>query len=223
MADLSKTDQEHHAPMAAMRGVTAEDGSSKARFERAALTLFAQTSIEHVTTKQIAKAAGLSEGLLYRHAKSKNDLAADMFFAIHARLAELIRTIGIQNKSIDQKAADVVMAYTRCADDDWVLFSYHLLNTHRFLRDDRSSDNPVAATEGILQDAMDRGEIPHSNVILTAGMVLGTVLQPALHKAFGRLDGPLLQYAPEMTQAILSILHGPPQVAPSTASQGEDL
>lgn len=191
----------------ASRGVTAADGSSLARFERAALTLFARRSIEQVTTREIAAAAGLSEGLLYRYAPSKNDLAANMFFAIHTRLGGLVREIGALRAPIDEKAAAIVEAYARCADDDWTLFSYHLMNTHRFLHDDRSMDNPVAATESIIQDAIDEGAIPPCDVVLTAAMTLGVVLQPALHKAYGRLPGRLTDYCPAMTRAVLAILH----------------
>jgi len=189
------------------RGVTADDGSSKARFERAALSLFAERPIEQVTTREIAATAGLSEGLLYRFAKSTNDLAADMFFAIHARLGGVIRDIGVTDMAIDDKAAAIVRAYAQCADDDWALFSYHLLNTHRFLHDDRSLDNPVSATEGILQDAMDNNEIPAGDVVLLAAMTLGVVLQPALHKAYGRITGNLVDLCPAMTACVISIVH----------------
>ncbi|MEL6791049.1 MAG: TetR/AcrR family transcriptional regulator [Pseudomonadota bacterium] len=207
----SYASQNRHG-VSTIRGVTAVDGSSKARFERAALILFTERSIEQVTTKQIAAAAGLSEGLLYRYAKSKNELAADMFFSIHAQLGGLVRDIGVRTAPLEDKVRDLVMAYAQCADDDWVLFSYHLLNTHRFLGDDKSMDNPVAATEGILQEALDDGELDKEklaggNVTLLAAMVLGVVLQPALHKAFGRLTGPLRDFCPAMTAGILAILH----------------
>lgn len=198
---------DYHVDPDTTRGVTAQDGSSKARFERAALDLFTARSIDQVTTREIAASAGLSEGLLYRYATSKHDFAADMFFAIHARLGGLVRNIGIAEITIDEKAAAIVAAYAQCADDDWVLFSYHLLNTHRFLHDDRSLDNPVAATESIVQDAMDAGDIPHGDVVVIAAMVLGVVLQPALHKAYGRLTGKLADYCPVMTQSIIAILH----------------
>ena len=176
------------------RGVTAKDGTSKARFERAALNLFAGRNIEQVTTREIAAAAGLSEGLLYRYAKSKNDLAADMFFEIHARLGALIRRISTTDGSLKDKAQKIVHDYAACADDDWALFSYHLLNTHRFLRNDRSTDNPVVATEDLLTAAMTDGEIRREDPILLAGMTLGVVLQPSLHIAYGRLPGPLSVY-----------------------------
>ncbi len=196
-----------HINLNTARGVTAEDGSSLARFERAALTLFTQSSIDTTTTKQIAGAAGLSEGLLYRYTPSKISLAENMFFTIHARLGGLVRDAGRNGATIDEKATAIVNAYIHCADDDWVLFSYHLLTTHRFLHDDRSMDNPVAATEEIIEEAIIAGEIPDGDVVLLAAMVLGIVQQPALHKAFGRIKSPLVAYAPAITRGVISVLH----------------
>lgn len=192
---------------ASTRGVTSEDGSSLARFERAALSLFTTNSIDATTTKQIAAAAGLSEGLLYRYSPSKKALAESMFFVIHARLAGMVREAGKTGNTIDEKTAAIVNAYIQCAEDDWTLFSYHLQNTHRFLHEDASLDNPVAATEEIIYEAMETGEIPKGDVTLISAMALGIILQPALHKVFGRITDKLNTYAPEITRSIISLLH----------------
>ncbi len=189
------------------RGVTAKDGSSHARIERAALILFTQTSIDQVTTKEIAAAAGLSEGLIYRYASSKIDLAHAMFTTIHTRLGKLVRETGSRGQTIDDKIRGIVTAYTQCADEDWELFSYHLLNTHRFLKQDQSTDNPVNAAEDIIEQAMANKQIPHGDKTLITGMALGIILQPALHKAYGRLRGNLSAYNTPMTKAVLSIIH----------------
>ena len=83
-----------------VRGVTAEDGTSLARFERAALSLFVAASVDSVTTKQIAAQAGLSEGLLYRYAPSKQSLAENMFFAQHNRLGTLVRSAATGRRAL---------------------------------------------------------------------------------------------------------------------------
>ena len=139
-----------------VRGVTAEDGTSFARFERSALELFVVQSIDSTTTKQIAAKAGQSEGLLYRYVSSKNTLAENMFFKQHESLASLVRDASKSAGTINEKAQAIVDSYIQCADDDWTLFSYHILNSHRFLRQERSIDNPVDAIEDILRAAMEK-------------------------------------------------------------------
>ena len=71
-------------------GVTAPRGTTKARIERAALQLFARHGMDGVSIKQIAQACTISDGAMYRHFKSKDDLARLMFEAIHARLLQLV-------------------------------------------------------------------------------------------------------------------------------------
>ena len=62
---------------------------AKARVERAALQLFARQGVDRVSIKQIAYAASLSEGAMYRHYKSKDDLARAMFEAVHGSAPDI--------------------------------------------------------------------------------------------------------------------------------------
>ena len=134
-------------PLAEQDGVTAKPGTAKARIERAALSLFVEKSIEGVSTKSIAARAEVSEGLLYRHFKSKADLAHTLMRAIHDRLTQLVR--GNIEQSLDSAIGDIVRDYTALADEDWTLFAYHLLNMHRF--PNLSEDGPLRAAADLVR------------------------------------------------------------------------
>ncbi|MEQ8935816.1 MAG: helix-turn-helix domain-containing protein [Amphiplicatus sp.] len=188
------------------RGVASPDGSTAARIERAALALFVAQGIDAATTREIAAAAGLSEGALYRHFPSKEAIAETLFVAIHERLARLVRGAARAGASLGEQADAVVDAYCRTADEDWTLFAYHLLSTAHFLPTPPGADNPVAAAEEIVAAAMARGEIENGDAPLLAAMALGAVLQPALHKAYGRLEGPLTVNAPALKRAVRAVL-----------------
>ncbi len=201
------------------RGVTAADGSTKAAIERAALLLFARNGVDAVTTREIAAASGVSEGALYRHYQGKEALAEAMFFAIHTRLASEIRAAATRSNTLEAQARAVVSAYCRIADEDWALFSYHLLATHRFLPlpDDASGDdkdNPVTAVEEIIFAAMQRGELASGDNILPAAMALGVMLQTALHKVYGRITGDLTPRRETLSKAVIAVLK-------SSATPGE--
>ena len=60
----------------------------KARVERAALELFAAKSFDGVSVADIAAAAGVSQGALYRHYSSKDDLAWILFSRAYFRTAD---------------------------------------------------------------------------------------------------------------------------------------
>jgi AcrR family transcriptional regulator len=53
--------------------------NSKNKISYVALSLFVKRGIKSTTTKEIAKKAGIAEGTIYKHFKSKNDLALELF------------------------------------------------------------------------------------------------------------------------------------------------
>lgn len=193
------------------RGVTAAPGTTKARIERAALALFCARGVDAVTTREIAAASGVSEGALYRHYPSKESLAETMFFAIHKRLAGEIRAAAHEGGGIEKQARAIVSVYARVADDDWTLFSYHLLTTHRFLPFTDTSvrqnaDNPVVLAEMIIQAAMESGDLPRGDPAFKAAAALGVVLQTALHKIYGRVRGDLGEREAALADAVIAVL-----------------
>lgn len=184
----------------------AEERGTKARIERAALDLFVASGVDAATTREIAKAAGVSEGAIYRHFDSKDALAAAMFLSIHAKLAALVREAAREKQGITDQTAAIVEAYCRTADADFPLFTFHLLYTHRFLPTPVGVDDPVTAVEDIIAAAVKRREIAKAAPALVAGMALGVVLQTALQIHYGRLEGPLSRHADELAAAALAVM-----------------
>jgi len=185
------------------RGVTADQGTAKARIERAALTLFVEKSIEGVSTKSIAASAGVSEGLLYRHFKSKADLAQTLMRAIHERLTELVREN--MDQSLDAAVGDIVRDYAALADDDWPLFAYHLLYMHRF--PNLASDGPLRAAAELVAFNQAAGRLPSDIApdVLTS-MALGVVLQAAHGKLLGAKIGALSDHTDSFERAVMAVL-----------------
>ena len=189
------------------RGVTAVDGSTKARIERAAISLYTEQSVDAVTTNQIASLAGYSEATLYRHYASKEDIGFSIFLAIHERLGDLVLAARGAGEALEDQVQALVLAYCDTADDDWQLFSFHLLNMNRYLPQlPKNKRNPVDAAEALVKQAIKAGQIPKGDVRLRAAMVLGVVLQPALHKAYGRHPGKLGPMKEKLTSAVLGVL-----------------
>lgn len=195
------------------RGVIAQDGTTKARIERAALSLFMERGVDGVSIKELASHAGISDGAMYRYYPSKYNLAHTLMLAIHNKLTKLVRDIEAEDTSFKQKIKKLTAEYCAAADEDWQLFSYHLLHLHHFpelfapQKSKRTKlDSPVTACADILEAAMGAGDIPSGNKELLASMALGVVIQAAAAKSYGRLNGPLSIYAPEFERAILAIV-----------------
>lgn len=191
---------------AAPRGVTAGARLTRARIERAALDLFVARGVDATTTRDIAAAAGVSEGAIYRHFDGKDELASTIFLEIHSRLARLVREAASRKPDFSAQARAVVEAYCETADADFPLFKFHLLYAHRFMPTPDGVDNPVAAVEDIIAGAVRRREIPRCDPAFAAGIALGVVLQTALQISYGRLEGPLSAYVDNLTAASLAAL-----------------
>ena len=185
------------------RGVTAPPGTSKARIERAALTLFVEKSIEGVSTKSISELADVSEGLLYRHFKSKGDLSRILMKTIHDRLTELVR--GAMDQPLAGAVSDIVRTYTALADEDWPLFAYHLLYMHRF--PSLSEDGPLRAAADLVRFNQGAGRL-RSGIApeLLASMALGVVMQTAHTKLLGYDIGALSNYADSFERGVMAVL-----------------
>ncbi|WP_339745849.1 TetR/AcrR family transcriptional regulator [uncultured Maricaulis sp.] len=188
-------------------GVTAPRGTTKARIERAALQLFACHGMDGVSIKQIAQACTISDGAMYRHFKSKDELARLMFEAIHARLLQLVAANIRADASLEQTVLAVVTAYCELAEDDPAQFTYHLTHRNYFLA--ASGDggaNPSDVMSARVAMAMERGEIPVGDPELAAAMALGLVMQPAEYRIFGRIEQPMTELIPVFTRAIMAVL-----------------
>ncbi len=183
----------------------AED--TKARVERAALTLFVARGVAETTTREIAMAASIAEGTIYRYFPSKEKLAVDMFLRHHRALAEALDEVQRPHPALRAKIEAIVRCYCEWADRDWTLFAYHLLNQHSFLvqvPDD--TPNPVNVVREVIARAMKAGEIPRRDADLAAASAIGAVMQPATYKVYGRFEGPLTAHARFFADAAWAVL-----------------
>ncbi|OFW97940.1 MAG: hypothetical protein A3D94_04580 [Alphaproteobacteria bacterium RIFCSPHIGHO2_12_FULL_66_14] len=180
---------------------------TKARVERAALTLFVARSVAETTTRQIALAASIAEGTIYRYFPSKEQLALDMFLRHHRALAEALDEAHRPHKELRPKIEAIVHRYCDWADQDWTLFAYHLLNQHAFLaRVPDDVPNPVNIAREVIGQAMKAGEIPRRDIDLAAASAIGVVLQAATYKVYGRFEGPLSAHARFFADAAWAVL-----------------
>ena len=190
-------------PLSDPRGVTAAAGTAKARIERGALELFVEKSIEGVSTKSIAETASVSEGLLYRHFKSKADLARTLMQSIHTHLTALVRDN--MDQSLDAAVSDIVRDYAALADEDWPLFAYHLLYMHRF--PNLAEDGPLRAAAELVRFNQSAGRLPSGvSPDLLASMALGVVMQAAHAKLLGANIGPLSSHVACFERAVMAVL-----------------
>jgi AcrR family transcriptional regulator len=193
--------------MAEERRPMSRETNSKQKIERAALTLFVARGVASTTTKEIAMAAGIAEGTIYRYFVGKDELAYEMFVEHHVRLAVALEAAHRPHAALRDKLPAIVRCYCEMADEDWLLFSYHLLAMHLLLsRVPDDKPNPVNVVRDVVRDGMAKGEIPARDHELITAAALGVILQPAIHKVYGQLDCRLSDHIELFTAAIWRLI-----------------
>ena len=183
-----------------MRSVGVRD-----RVDKAAVALFATKGVAGVSIGDIAAAAGVSQGALYRHYRGKDDLAATLFstayFRTGAELAEIRRRQHGFAAQIDAMVAHFCALY----DNDPALFRFMLIAQHNLLPQVRPGQRtPVEEVADTIGDAVGTGEIAKVDAPAAAAVILGVILQTALFHLYGRLKGALSPRAPGLARAAVA-------------------
>jgi AcrR family transcriptional regulator len=177
----------------------------KTKVERAAVDLFAAKGFDGVSIADIAAAAGVSQGALYRHYPSKEELAWVLFSTAYLRTGEELDRI--RTGGADFEAAVTAMIAHFCAlyDEDPALFRFMLITQHGFLpRIPSGSRTPVDAVADLVGDAVAKNRLRPIDPPLGAAVIMGVILQSATFHIYGRLGGSLGARAPTLARAAIA-------------------
>jgi len=184
---------------------------TKAKLQDSALTLFVERGFAETTTKVLAQKAGVAEGTIYRHYASKDDLVRDLFERYYARCAEDIRSIAAETRGgIDAKLTAIARFICELYDSNPTLYRFLLLAQYQAIPIIRSVPNgPAAILGALIADSIARREIPQQNAQVSAAMVLGAIVQPAMGLIYGSVGGRMANFHPQISAACAAILRAP--------------
>ena len=181
--------------------------ATKAKISRAALGLFVEKGVAETTVRDIARAAGVAEGTLYRHFAGKEELAWELFATNYAAFAQELERHQAEVDTLAGKAGAMVRHFCNFFDQDQVLFSYLLLAQHDYLKRVSSEmPNPVDVVHQVIWRGMAEGELPPGDSATATAMVMGIVLQAAVFRIYGRITVSLANLSDTLTAACLRVL-----------------
>jgi AcrR family transcriptional regulator len=187
-----------------------ERKDTKRRIEAAALRLFVEKGVAETSVRDIAGAVGLSDGALYRHFPSKDELIWSLFQASFEGYAGTLERLAAGHSGTRAKIAAMVRGFCELFDADSRLFRFLLLVQHGQLsRVTPGMANPVEAVRAVISAGMARGDMPKGDPDLGTAMVMGIILQTATFKAYGRIARPLGELAETLAAACWSVLRVP--------------
>ena len=194
---------------------------TRPKVERAALELFAAKGFDGVSIAEIAAAAGVSQGALYRHHASKEDLAAALFCEAYLRTGAELDEICSTRASFGDRVAAMVAHVCALYDSDPALFRFMLLVQHDLLsRIGPDQRTPVTVIEEAVSDAVATGEIAPVDAAAAAAAILGLLLQTATFHVYGRLRGPLSGRAAGLSAAAVAAVAALASAAPRRGANG---
>ena len=161
---------------------------TRQRIEEAATRLFVDRGITETSVRDITRAVGISEGALYRHFESKDDLVWQTFEQNYTSFALELQSLAEREPDAKQKIAAMIRGFCRAHDQNPTRFNFLVFVQHGQLSKlAEDAPTPVTVMRAVLARAIEQQEIPDQDPDLATALVLGAVLQPATFAAYGRI------------------------------------
>ncbi len=157
------------------------------------------------TVRDIAADAGVAEGTLYRHWRSKRDLARTLFRASAAALADDVRRAAEAETTASAKLVAAIGALFRAARDETLLYELLVLPPSRDTQDFMAhAESPAKVLAAIVAEGQRRHELGGIDPRLAAECIMGAVNRVAIYRRLGALPRRLAQYEQELVGALLA-------------------
>lgn len=184
------------------------DGTAtRKKLERCALNLFVEKGVIATTIKDIAGAAEVAEGTMYRHYQSKEDLATELYIRAYKELFHHLKAALDESKTIKEKIYTISTLVCSSYDQDPITFNYLLIAQHHQLpkiNNQEFSLNRWACE--VFAQAIKDGEVEQDDPNFYAGVLIGILLQAAAQRTYHRIEHPLADDAQKLAQTIIKAL-----------------
>ncbi|MDR2861552.1 MAG: TetR/AcrR family transcriptional regulator [Syntrophobacterales bacterium] len=182
--------------------MTGKKISKKSDIEYEAMRLFAQNGFAGTTIKEIAKLAKVTEGAIYRHYSSKEEMALSLFSRELDKIKfRLLDSMDAGENPAARLRAIIKSIYTAYLDDPWpVLFV--ILNFQN-LQGNVELDNNQHVYEFIIDATRNLfvcGDDGRDYEFL-ATSVAGLIIQPVIFHSHKKLPKHPVEYIDEVTQS----------------------
>lgn len=154
-----------------------------------ALKLFSEKGIKETTVRDIARAVGITEGAIYRHFESKEQIVYELFGRYSEELYERIAKVIEEYKDREERFKEVVKTFLDFAFKNPDAFRY--LNIFHYLRGKevkRFKKIPFALLKRIVLELEDSGLLKVEPEYALA-LLTGTLERIFLYRSMGIVRG----------------------------------
>lgn len=182
--------------------------STRDNLIRAAVRLASGQGIDGVSVRSIAREAGVTEGALYKHFSSKDQLWRDVYGVIVGEMIEEKQGILDSGLSTREAIAEWVRLTYAHYDGNREAFTYVLLLPHPFAEAIGEEYHAQGRLfERLIRRGQRNGEVDGSiRAALARTLFVGLLLSVPSQINEGGLKGPASSYAEDVTHAIVRAL-----------------
>lgn len=173
----------------------------------AALALFMKKGIKATTTRDIAVRASISEGTIYRHFQSKDELAQVVFEQNMELFWKFLRHYLRRGENPEQLLDSYIRGYFEFARRHQRRYSFVIAAHQTELKKlSREKMKPVRMLFKILRHGQKQGYFREANLNLAAAMIFGILTQTVFYMKSGQIAVNYHTIVQETTAACLRIL-----------------
>ncbi len=184
-------------------------GTNKDRIEEAAIALFAEKGVGGASVAEIAARADVSQGLLYRHWKDKDDMALDLFGRRYFALRDRLRAATADQPTTRSRIAAMIRTGCQIQEEDSAGFRFLLTSQHQHIgRLAGGGPSFVEVVRNVITEGIARGDIGLVDPATATAVVLGIFLQAAVFDLHGDLGQPLDEMAETLADACWRAVDG---------------
>lgn len=166
----------------------------KQDIDNAAIELFATKGLAKTSIRDVSAKAGVTEGALYRHYKSKNQMAWELYCKEVHSFSQGLKELIKQDVEPAEKLSRCIEYLYKYYDENPIRFSFILLTQHGFpeeqLLDEENNPNDIVIRE--VSSLFINVSISDHKVL--AAMLMGAILQPIIMHRYGRIEKSVTAY-----------------------------
>ena len=176
---------------------------TRTRIETAATRLFVEKGVAETGVRDIARTVDISEGALYRHFASKEELVWQLFERHYVEFAGRLVTLAMTETTARGKLRAMIRGFCHAHDEDPTLFRFLLFVQHGQLgKLAPGTPTPVHAVRTVIEQGIASGEIPPQDPHLATALMFGIVLEPVQFAAYGELRTDMRSIADRLAASV---------------------
>lgn len=178
----------------------------RGHIERSVVEVVARKGLHATTIQDIAIAAEVSPGLLYRYWENRDDLAGVVYQQHYNALADRLFACASAATTSWERIGAVIREFLRFADSSPIILKFLLLSQHDLLQNIPTQRGVRRLVGMLIEDCQKTGAMRAMDQELALQFFLGVVLQPVVGFVYGTLAGPIEPRCNEILEALQRVL-----------------